>query len=137
MKVRVYASKTNTIRYIDFTDDFANLLHEHRKNSVSEYLVEYRGKRVTTIQKGFKKACNLAGLDYNVRLYDFRHLFATQMLNNGADLAAVSKLMGHSKITTTANSYYETRSLEMKRAVSLLPKITISNNNCDNNIQNI
>lgn len=82
MKVRVYASKTNTIRYIDFTDDFANLLHEHRKNSVSEYLVEYRGKRVTTIHKGFKKACNLADLDYNVILYDFRHLFATQMLNN-------------------------------------------------------
>ena len=60
---------------------------------------------------------------YPVRMYDFRHLFATMMLNKGADLAAVSKLMGHAKITTTANVYYETRSSEMKRAVSLLPQL--------------
>ena len=122
-KVRVYASKTNTNRTVNFTDDFAVLLQEHKKISVTEYLVEFEGKPIISLKKSFKKACQRAGITYPIRMYDFRHLFATMLLNAGADLAAVSKLMGHSRISTTANSYYESRSAEMKRAVSLLPKL--------------
>ena len=36
--------------------------------------------------------------------YDVRHLFATTLLNEGGDLSAVSKLMGHSSIQMTANN---------------------------------
>ena len=39
-------------------------------------------------------------------MYDLRHLFATTLLNKGADLAAVSKLMGHSTVKLTADTYY-------------------------------
>ena len=39
-------------------------------------------------------------------MYDLRHLFATTMLANGADLAAVSKLMGHSTVKITADVYF-------------------------------
>ena len=122
-KVRVYASKTNTHRTVNFTDDFAVLLQEHKKMSATEYLVEFEGKPISSLKKSFNKACQRAGITYPIRMYDFRHLFATMLLNAGADLAAVSKLMGHSRISTTANSYYESRSAEMKRAVSLLPKL--------------
>ncbi|MCR5563144.1 MAG: tyrosine-type recombinase/integrase, partial [Desulfovibrio sp.] len=82
-------------------------------------------------KKAFKSACDRAEIPYQVRMYDFRHLYATMMLNNGADLAAVSRLMGHSRISTTANNYYETRSSEMKRAVSLLPKMPEFDDNED------
>ena len=124
-QVHVYASKTNTHRYVDFTDDFGVLLKEHKKISTTEYLVEYEGQRIISLKKAFNRACERAGITYPIRMYDFRHLYATMMLNAGADLAAVSKLMGHSRISTTANSYYESRSSEMKRAVSLLPKLPV------------
>ncbi|MCR5813532.1 MAG: tyrosine-type recombinase/integrase [Desulfovibrio sp.] len=86
-------------------------------------MVEYEGKPVKSVKRAFDRACERAGITYPVRMYDLRHLFATMMLNAGADLAAVSKLMGHSRVSTTANSYYESRSEEMKKAVSLLPKM--------------
>jgi site-specific recombinase XerD len=48
-----------------------------------------------------------AGINVPTRMYDLRHLYATTMLTNGADLAAVSTLMGHSTITMTADTYYQ------------------------------
>jgi len=56
-------------------------------------------------------------------MYDLRHLFATTMLSKGADLAAVSKLMGHSRVTMTADTYYQYLQGEKERAVGLLPDI--------------
>ena len=53
-------------------------------------------------------------------MYDIRHLFASVMLAGGADLAAVSILMGHSSTQMTANVYYELLEGEKKRAISLL-----------------
>ena len=75
------------------------------------------------IRKGFRRACERAGITYPVRMYDLRHLFATTMLSKGADLAAVSKLLGHSMISTTTSHYYHCLAGEKERAVSLLPEL--------------
>lgn len=122
-KIKVYSSKTNKVRYINFNEYFAAKLKEHQANSKSEYIVEYEGKPLTTIKRGFATAVKKAGIKYPVKPYDFRHLFATTLITKGADIAAVSKLMGHSRISTTVNSYYESRSEEMAKAVELLPKM--------------
>jgi site-specific recombinase XerD len=45
------------------------------------------------------------------------------MLSKGADLAAVSKLLGHSMISTTTSHYYHCLEGEKERAVSLLPEL--------------
>lgn len=45
------------------------------------------------------------------------------MLTGGADLAAVSMLLGHSTIQMTANVYYNLQKGEKERAVSLLPSL--------------
>ena len=70
-------------------------------------------------------AVRRAGIPYSVRLYDFRHMFATLMLANGADLAAVSKLMGHASVKMTADTYYQYLEGEKERAVSLLPDLPL------------
>lgn len=94
-----------------------------RGASESGYIIEYKGKPVTTIRNGFNAACDRAGIKVPVRMYDLRHLFATTMLANGADLAAVSKLMGHSTVKMTADVYYHYLEGEKERAVSKLPSL--------------
>lgn len=72
----------------------------------------------------FRTACERTGTDYPVRFYDLRHPFCSTLLNNGADLAAVSKLMGHSTVKMTTDTYYHLQQGEKKRAVGLLPSMT-------------
>ena len=126
-RVHVYASKTNTHRFIPISDAFAARLKTMQAVSTTEYIVDYKGKPVKHINRAFNEAVKKSGIKHKTRMYDLRHNFATLLMQNGADLAAVSKLMGHSQISTTANIYYESRSEEMTRAASLLPDIETVN----------
>jgi len=123
--IKVYASKTQTYRTIPFSDSFAARLKEMEGKSQSGYVVEYQGKPVTRMNKAFQAACARAGITVPTRMYDLRHLFATTMLSKGADLAAVSKLMGHSRVTMTADTYYQYLQGEKERAVNLLPQLAV------------
>jgi integrase len=56
-------------------------------------------------------------------MYDLRHLFASTMFANGADLAAVSKLMGHSTVKMAADVYYHCLEGEKEKAVGKLSSL--------------
>lgn len=51
--------------------------------------------------KKIQKWVNYAGIDKKISFHNFRHTYATVLLNNGVDIAAVSKLMNHKNIMTT------------------------------------
>ncbi|WP_043599764.1 tyrosine-type recombinase/integrase [Solidesulfovibrio magneticus] len=121
--VRIYATKTKTFRTVPVTESFLIRLREMRDQSQSGFIVEYEGKPLTTIRRSFNTACEKAGITVDVRMYDLRHLFATTMLANGADLAAVSKLMGHSTVKMTADVYYHYLEGEKEKAVGKLPSL--------------
>ncbi|HLG39569.1 MAG TPA: site-specific integrase [Chitinophagaceae bacterium] len=42
-----------------------------------------------------------AGVNKNITLHNFRHTYATLLLNNGADISTVQTLLGHKHIKTT------------------------------------
>ena len=52
------------------------------------------------LQKSWRRIRKQAGLD-DVRIHDLRHTFASHAVMGGTPLALVSRVLGHSKITTT------------------------------------
>ena len=121
--IRIYATKTKSYRTVPLAPTFLNRLKAMEPKSFSGFIIEYKGKALSSVRKAFRAACERAGISVPVKMYDLRHLFATTMLSKGADLAAVSKLMGHSTIKMTADTYYHYMTGEKERAVNLLPDL--------------
>lgn len=122
--VHVRGTKTaSSDRLIPVTPSFRSRLLVMRQQAKSDFLIEYNGKPIKQLRRSVGTALKRAGISYGVRMYDIRHLFASVMLSGGADLAAVSALLGHSDITTTQRHYYHLLQGEKERAVAIRPTI--------------
>jgi integrase len=125
--IHVRGTKTLTSnRIIPLTQHFKERLLEMQERSTTEYIVEYKGKPVTTnVKRSFRQTVGRAGITYPIRLYDIRHLFATTMLTNGGDLKAVSGLLGHSSTRMTADIYYHELKGEKVRSLTCKPVLMV------------
>lgn len=61
-------------------------------------------KSSSTIGNAVKRICRNAGVPY-ISPHGLRHLCATILIKNGADLELVSKMLGHKSVLTTMNIY--------------------------------
>lgn len=59
---------------------------------------------ISTIDRAFREGIRLSGVD-PIRIHDLRHSHASFLLNNGANILAVSKRLGHATITQTLETY--------------------------------
>jgi site-specific recombinase XerD len=81
-------------------------------------IVNYKNMTPKTIYKMLAKRANEAGVK-SFSPHDMRRTFVSDLLDAGADITTVSKMAGHSSVTTTAR--YDRRPEEAKRkAASLL-----------------
>ncbi len=75
-----------------------------KKRSTSDFIFtnSFGGQWKTgALCKRIRKMRAEAGFGPDVRLYGCRHMFGTQAILNGNDIAEVQEMMGHAKITTT------------------------------------
>ncbi|MCR4944202.1 MAG: tyrosine-type recombinase/integrase, partial [Clostridium sp.] len=75
---------------------------------VSNLFVNLNGHKLTRqgIWRIVKEYSHKAGIDKDVNLNTFRHSFAVHMLQNGANVRAVQKLLGN-QVLTYMDTYYE------------------------------
>jgi integrase/recombinase XerD len=53
------------------------------------------------IGKVFRHAIERSGINKHISVHDLRHSYASNLINGGASILAVSRLLGHADIRTT------------------------------------
>ena len=89
-------------------------------------------KRHDSLKQAYKGACKRAGIT-NLRFHDLRHTSATRMIETGASIVAVSRILGHADLKTTMRYAHPENSL--KDAVENLS--TFESNRTQNRTQHI
>lgn len=122
--LHVYGRKTKTHRWVPIDDDvFLAHLHEHQSRARTEYIIEFRSRQVKSLAKSFRLACADAGITYKVRMYDIRHHYATILANNGTPVQVISRLIGHSRTSTTMDVYMEVFPKEIYKVNGKIPTL--------------
>lgn len=109
IRVTGKGDKERIVYFGDYAKKYLELyLKEGRKellsNKKSDYLlINNLGDNLSTrgVQMVIDDIVKEASLKHNISPHALRHTFATDLLNNGADLKSVQELLGHSSLSTT------------------------------------
>lgn len=94
-------------------------LEAAQKAALSEFVIEYAGRRVKSVRRAFKAACakaRLAGVTPHV----LRHTAAVHMAEGGVSMAEIAQYLGHSNMTTTFRVYARYSPDHLRAAASVL-----------------
>ena len=125
-EIRV-TGKGNKQRTIPFGDELRTQLQQYISQRNQEWpqradsalILNDRGRRITYEQLRKEVMMRLSTIGNLAKRspHVLRHSFATAMLNNGADLESVQKLLGHSELSTT-EIYTHTTFEQLKKVYS-------------------
>lgn len=137
-------------REVQQQGDFTRIVFKQKKTGGQEYLdinpqaVQYMGERRKADDRvfvGFKYSSYMitelrmwamrAGITKDITFHSGRHTFAVLMLDLGADIYTVQKLLGHKEIGTT-QIYAKIMDKKKQQAVSMIPNINMEDNSGEN-----
>src|SRR5689334_13011869 len=118
-EIRMMQMKTDKPKTIPLSSKArAVLLHIVAEQEKSQNLYLFDGIRffkVADVKKSFASACKRAGIE-NFRIHDLRHTAATRWRQAGADEFTVMRLLGHTRVNTSA-IYAHSTPMEMRQIV--------------------
>ncbi|MDR2892963.1 MAG: tyrosine-type recombinase/integrase [Deltaproteobacteria bacterium] len=96
---------------------------EDREKGHDNFIITYRGQPIKSMKSGWRAALRRAGITRRIRPYDLRHAFATLALDAGADIKAISDVMGHADPTMILKHYQHTTEALRRSAVEAVPDL--------------
>ncbi len=108
-------------RSIPLAKNLKNYLLDKQKIDTSEYVISCKGSYAEprVISYRFKKNIKDAGIR-PIHFHMLRHTFATRCVEQGIDIATLSKLLGHASIKLTLDTYTDSLWENRKEAVSVI-----------------
>lgn len=110
-------------RMVPLTDDLYGHLcrwYEADEKTGICYIIHHNGKKIDSLKTAWKAAKKRARVLRRLRLYDIRHAFATNLLASGANLKAVSEILGHASPDMTMKIYQHVSGDLRRAAVDML-----------------
>lgn len=101
--------KERIVYYGEYAEEILNLYLKKARNEFlqknkSDYLLVGKNTIKLTrnrINEIIEEEMKKIGLQHRISPHVLRHTFATQLLNNGADIRSVQELLGHQNLSTT------------------------------------
>lgn len=104
---------------VPMTDRLRAELEEARRAALSPYVIEYAGRAVGDVKKGFAAAVDRAGLE-GVTPHLLRHSAAVWMAEGGISMDEIAQFLGHTDPRITYRVYARYSPEYLKRAASVL-----------------
>ncbi|MGH6689752.1 MAG: tyrosine-type recombinase/integrase [Gammaproteobacteria bacterium] len=95
------------------------LLLEARRAALTDYVIEWGGRRLRSIRKGFSQACRRAQLR-EVSPHVLRHTAAVWMAEAGVPMSEIAQYLGHSDDRITQRVYSRFSPEHLRRAAGAI-----------------
>lgn len=105
---------------VPMTDGTRDVLTEFRRAAVSNFVVEYAGRKVGSVKRAFKAAAAKAGLPKDTSPHVLRHSAAVHMVERGVPMSEVAQYLGHSSTSVTERVYGRYSPDYLRKAASAL-----------------
>jgi len=95
-------------------------LREAEAGALSDYVIEWAGKRVKSLNRGIKTAGLEAGISKTVSPHILRHSAAVHMAEDRRSMEEIQQFLGHSDINVTRKIYARLSPSYLKEAAAAL-----------------